>query len=74
MTKTCTIRNNVTPFLPQNKANNPHYKGKNEEGNKNVNYQVVDEDDIVKKERISHTFYIPKIIIQDNRKLTTNST
>eukprot|EP01018_Ginkgo_biloba_P036227 Gb_41261 [translate_table: standard] len=29
-----------------NKPNNPRYKGKSEEGNKNVNYQATDEDNI----------------------------
>eukprot|EP01018_Ginkgo_biloba_P000530 Gb_17479 [translate_table: standard] len=32
-------------FLPQNKPN-PRYKGKSEEGSKNVNYQATNEDDI----------------------------
>eukprot|EP01018_Ginkgo_biloba_P018653 Gb_35307 [translate_table: standard] len=32
--------------LPQNKPNNPRYKGKSEEGSKNVNYQAADADDI----------------------------
>eukprot|EP01018_Ginkgo_biloba_P002318 Gb_29667 [translate_table: standard] len=31
-------------FLPQNNPNKPHYKGKREEGNKNVNYQATEDD------------------------------